>query len=137
MCRKTATELTKLQPTLNKLGVKLIAVINSECGVEEFQKYFGGEVYLDPKLEFFRKSCLKLEWKQLLHATFTVGAVAKLRSQGISGDLVAPDESKHHLDSIFVVGKDGKTHFSHQYKLVTDYPNDWEAIVTAATKASQ
>jgi len=137
MCRKTATELTKLQPTLNELGVKLIAIINSECGVEEFQKYFGGEMYLDPKLEFFRHSCLKLEWKQLFHAVFTLRAVSKLKSEGISGNLVSPDESKHYLDSIFVVAKDGKALFSHQYKLVTDHPNDWETIVAAAKKAKQ
>jgi len=118
------------------LGVNLVGIINSEVGLEEFQTFFEGDVYLDPKLQLFQKYCLKLGWRQILGSLTSIFQIRQLNQEGITGNLVAPEESKHYMDAIFVVGPNGKIFFKHLYQSVTDYPNDWQTLVAAAKDAA-
>lgn len=48
MCRKSAQDLAKLKPELDKSGIRLIAVVKERLGYEDFlEHYWPAEIYLD------------------------------------------------------------------------------------------
>lgn len=53
MCREEALGLTSILDDISAHGVKLYGVVHQTLGVEEFQTFFKGEVFLDRERKFY------------------------------------------------------------------------------------
>lgn len=87
MERKNAQELSKLKPIMDRNGIRMIAITHTEnIELEDFQKYWCGEIFYDKEEQFF-----KATGNRLAPLTFTDYRcwhnLSKAVCAGINGDL--------------------------------------------------
>ena len=125
MCREEAAQLSKLEPTLSKLNIPLIAILHEELGHEDFSPFFKGSVYFDPRKVFFgpvERRLLLLGFLRL--QTYISGYQA--HKSGTTGNL---DGDGTLLGGVFVIGPgDSGIIFEHRERYWGDYVDTSEVL---------
>ena len=132
MCREEAVQLSKLEPTLSKLNVPLIAVLHEELGHEEFHAFFKGPLFYDHTKCFFgpvERRLFMLGFLRIQTYTNIFQAKAKGNLEG-DGTL---------LGGVFVIGPgESGVVFEHREKYWGDYVDTSDVIkaVEAMSKSN-
>ncbi|XP_053305855.1 peroxiredoxin-like 2A [Spea bombifrons] len=132
LCREEAAGLSALKPQLEQLGVPLYAVVKEKIGteVEDFQPYFKGEIFLDPKKGFYGPQ----KRKMMLLGFIRLGVWQNFRrawNDGFTGNL---EGEGYVLGGIFVIGAGNQgVLLEHREKEFGDKAN-LTAVLEAARK---
>jgi len=130
LCREEAAELSSLKPELDAHGVTLYAVVHETRGVDEFQKYFKGDIYLDKGRVFYGP---KQRWMFL--SGFVRPSVwssfFRVKDKKIPGNMQGEGRL---LGGVFVLGpgKTGVT-FEHRESEFGDHANLTELMDSVKT----
>ena len=56
MCREEAQKYAKEKPRLDKLGIRMAAVVKEDIGeeIKDFREYWNSDIYLDGEKEFYK-----------------------------------------------------------------------------------
>ena len=118
MCREEAVLLSKLEPTLSKLNIPLIAILHEELGHEDFKPFFKGSVFYDPAKVFFGPIERRLFMLGFLRIQTYISAY-QAHNSGTSGNLKGDGTL---LGGVFVIGPgDTGSLFEHREKYWGDY----------------
>ncbi|KAG5274746.1 hypothetical protein AALO_G00139680 [Alosa alosa] len=124
ICRWTASEVSKLEPSLKANGVALVGVGPEEIGVEEFKAggFFKGDVYIDEK----KKSYKDLGFKRYNALSVVPAAMgkkvrevsSKASAEGIQGNFTG---DLLQSGGMLIVAKGGEKVLMH---FIQDSPGD-------------
>ena len=122
MCREEAAELSKLEPTLSKLNVPLIAVLHEEHGYEDFNPFFKGSLFFDSTKCFFGPVERRLSMMGFLRLQTWINIFRAESKGNLKGDGTL-------LGGVFVIGPgDSGIIFEHREKYWGDYVNTSDVI---------
>jgi len=119
MCREEAAELSKLKPQFNTIPLYAVVheVLDNE--VDEFKKYFDGEVFLDGERKFYGP---RERWQGVISGLVkpTVwGNIRRARRGNYEGNMKGEGRL---LGGVFVIGN-GEVLYDHQEKAFGDHAN--------------
>ena len=120
MCREEAVQLSKLEPTLSKLNISLIAILHEEDGHEDFKPFFKGNMYFDSSKVFFGPIERRLFMLGFLRIQSYISGYQAYKNN-VQGNMKGDGTL---LGGVFVVGS-GNTGiiFEHREKYWGDYVN--------------
>ena len=122
MCREEAVQLSKLEPTLSKLNVPLIAVLHEELGHEEFQAFFKGPLFYDHTKCFFGP----VERRLFMLGFLRIQTYANIFQAKPKGNLEGDGTL---LGGVFVIGPgESGVVFEHREKYWGDYVDTSDVI---------
>lgn len=120
MCREEALGLSSLLGDLNTHGVKLYGVVHQTLGVEDFQPFFKGQIFLDSEKMFYGP---KQRWMPLfgLLRVNVIQNIIRVHKKNIPGDM---NGEGRLMGGVFVIGPgDQGILFQHQEKEFGDHAN--------------
>lgn len=111
-------QLSKLEPTLSKLNIPLIAVLHEELGHEEFRPFFKGPVFFDSEKTFFGPIERRLFLLGFLRIQSYISGYQAYQS-GTAGNMKGDGTL---LGGVFVIGPgNAGIVFEHREKYWGDY----------------
>jgi len=120
LCREEASGLSSLRPQLDERNVKLYGVIHENFGVEGFQPFFKGDIFLDAQRRFYGP---KERWMGVSgFVRLSVWAsIFRARGKEIDGDMKGEGRL---LGAVYVIGPgDSGVLFEHRESEFGDHAN--------------
>jgi hypothetical protein len=85
LCRRSASELTQIEPVLTSLGVELVAIGSGTAAMAADFKQdfnFAGQIYVDPERLVYEDLRCKRGWKNALFNSNTLKSIVSSWDKG-------------------------------------------------------
>uniref|UniRef100_A0A0K0EMD2 Peroxiredoxin-like 2A n=1 Tax=Strongyloides stercoralis TaxID=6248 RepID=A0A0K0EMD2_STRER len=124
LCRKEGQNLVAIKPQLEEKSIKLIGVVHEYKGVDEFKKFFDGDIYYDKDRKFYgpNERWMPL-WIGFLRPKLWL-SYKKAKDSGVEGNL---EGEGRLLGGVYLITK-GKILYSHLEKEWGDWSNTTEIL---------
>lgn len=127
LCRKSAAELTSIKPTLDEMGIGLVAIgSGSPLMAKSFQDQFKftGDLYVDPTRRVYQA----LDCKRGVKFVFGRKAMGKIKQAIGEGHMQGKTQGDGmQLGGVFIMSSKG-IHWQHAEKFAGDHASN-EAIL--------